>query len=78
MEYITTKGDSSKAQGVQERSSKVYKFTTDQVASKQQQNKLANAHTNKLVRPLMTCHLTIFLACFQSISVGFSKKKEEY
>lgn len=78
MKYITIKGDPLKTQGVRERSSKVYKFTTDQVARKQQQNKLANAHTNKRVRPLMTCHLTIFLACFQSISVGFSMKKAEY
>jgi len=41
MKYITTKGDSLKAQGTRERSSKVYKYTTDQVARKQQQKQIS-------------------------------------
>jgi len=35
-------------------------------------------HTFRHSSLLMTCHLMLFLAYFQSFSVGFSSKKEEY
>jgi len=66
MKYITIKRDSLEAQGVPVRASKVYKCTIKPVTRKQQQNKLADAQTNKRARPpQMRIYTNINISCLR-------------